>query len=80
MSKWTEIRDTVVEALQVEAVGKNLKDEFIKWLTNEGIALCRQPLTGLSESARPMRRPKQAGARFAMLLSYPPPSTSVCMS
>ena len=29
MSKWTEIRDAVVEALQVEAVGKNLKDEFI---------------------------------------------------
>lgn len=39
MSKWTEIRDAVVEALQVEAVGKNLKEEFIKWLTNEGIAL-----------------------------------------
>lgn len=39
MSKWTEIRDTVVDALQVDAVGKNLKDNFINWLTQEGIAL-----------------------------------------
>ena len=39
MSKWTDIRDTVVEALQVDAVGKNLKDNFITWLTQEGIAL-----------------------------------------
>jgi hypothetical protein len=39
MSKWTDIRDTVVEALQVDAVGKNLKDNFITWLTQEGIVL-----------------------------------------
>ena len=39
MSKWTEIRDTVVDALKVEEVGKNLKANFIDWLTKEGIAL-----------------------------------------
>lgn len=37
MSKWTEVRDSVVEALQVDAVGKNLKSEFVTWLTKEGI-------------------------------------------
>ena len=38
MSKWTDVRDSVVEALQVDAVGKNLKGSFISWLTQEGIA------------------------------------------
>ncbi len=39
MSKWTEIRDTVVDTLKVDEVGKNLKNNFIDWLTKEGIAL-----------------------------------------
>ena len=38
MSKWTEVRDSVVDALKVDSVGKNLKNEFVTWLTQEGIA------------------------------------------
>ena len=37
MSKWTEIRDTAVEALNAEGVGKDIKDKFIDWLVKEGI-------------------------------------------
>jgi hypothetical protein len=38
MSKWTEIRDTAVEALNAEGVGKDIKDKFIDWLVREGMA------------------------------------------
>lgn len=38
MSKWTEIRDTAVEALNAEGVGKDIKDKFIDWLVKEGVA------------------------------------------
>ena len=37
MSKWVEIRDSVLEALQLEEVGKGLKDKFVGWLGTEGI-------------------------------------------
>jgi hypothetical protein len=37
MSKWTEIRDTAVEALNAEGVGKDIKDKFIDWLVKEGM-------------------------------------------
>lgn len=29
MSKWVEIRDSVLEALKLEEVGKGLKDKFV---------------------------------------------------
>ena len=38
MSKWTEIRDTAVEALNAEGVGKDIKDKFVGWLVKEGMA------------------------------------------
>ena len=41
MSKWTEIRDTAVEALNTEGVGKDIKDKFIDWLVKEGMAFLR---------------------------------------
>jgi hypothetical protein len=43
MSKWTEIRDSIVEALQVEEVGQDLKTRFVDWLGDEGIAFI-QPI------------------------------------
>ena len=52
MSKWTEIRDTVVEALQVDAVGKNLKDNFINWLAQEGIALLEAAANRIIEECK----------------------------
>ncbi len=43
MSKWTEVRDSIVEALQVEEVGQDLKTRFVDWLGDEGIAFI-QPI------------------------------------
>lgn len=38
MIKWTEIRDTAVEALNAEGVGKDIKDKFVDWLVKDGMA------------------------------------------
>lgn len=37
MSKWVEIRDSVLEALKLEEVGKGLKDKFVGWMSTEGV-------------------------------------------
>lgn len=37
MSKWTDIRDSVLEALQLEEVGKGLKNKFVGWIGEEGV-------------------------------------------
>lgn len=37
MSKWVEIRDSVLEALKLEEVGKGLKDKFVGWVSTEGV-------------------------------------------
>jgi hypothetical protein len=42
-SRWVEIRDSIVEALKVEEIGKDLKSRFVGWLTTEGIGFI-QPI------------------------------------
>lgn len=37
MSKWVEIRDTAVDALGLDEVGKTLKGNLNNWLVDEGM-------------------------------------------
>ena len=37
MSKWVEIRDTAVDALGLDEVGKTLKGNLTNWLVDEGM-------------------------------------------
>lgn len=37
MSKWTDIRDSVLETLKLEEVGKGVKNRFVGWVGNEGV-------------------------------------------
>lgn len=37
MSKWVEVRDSLLGAMQVKDVGNKVKEDFITWLTTEGI-------------------------------------------
>jgi hypothetical protein len=37
MSDWVKIRDSVLEALKLEEVGKGLKDKFVGWVSTEGV-------------------------------------------
>lgn len=37
MSKWPEIRDTAVEALGLDEVGKTMKGNLNNWLVSEGM-------------------------------------------
>ena len=41
MSNWVEIRDSLLEAMQIEKVGRELKNEFIVWLSKEGIGFAQ---------------------------------------
>lgn len=34
---WVEVRDSIVEALQLEQVGKDLKDKLVGWVEDEGL-------------------------------------------
>jgi hypothetical protein len=36
-SKWVEIRNSVLEALKLEEVGKGVKNRFVGWGGNEGV-------------------------------------------
>lgn len=42
MSTWTEIRDSVEDALGIEEVGKKMKSDFITWLSAEGIEFAQK--------------------------------------
>jgi hypothetical protein len=42
-SRWVEIRDSIVEALKVEEIGKDFKSRFVGWLTTEGLGFI-QPI------------------------------------
>ena len=37
MSDWTKIRDSIEDAIKLDAVGKTMKNDFVCWLGNEGI-------------------------------------------
>ena len=42
MSKWVEVRDSLVEAMKLEDIGKNLKADFVTWLSGEGLDFAQE--------------------------------------
>lgn len=42
MSEWVKIRDSIVEALKLEDVGKSLKKDFVGWLGQEGVEFAQK--------------------------------------
>lgn len=69
MSKWTDVRDSVIDAIQFDDVGKSMKDELVSWLRMMVLSLPRHLLTELSQSARRTHRMRQDGVRSAILSS-----------
>ena len=51
-SKWVPIRDSIVEALQVEQIGKDLKDRFVTCVEDEGIVFIQQFADGIINECR----------------------------
>lgn len=41
-SKWVGVRDSLVEALKIEEVGKDLKNSFVTWLESEGVEFAQK--------------------------------------
>ena len=60
MSKWVEVRDGVVEALQIEEVGKDLKNNFITWLESEGVEFAQKFADRIIEECK-ADAPKETG-------------------
>ena len=52
MSAWVDIRDSVVKALEIEEVGKKMKDDFVEWLGNEGIDFAQKFVDKIIEECK----------------------------
>lgn len=52
MSDWVKIRDSLVEALKVEGVGKDLKNSFVTWLESEGVPSAQQLVDKIIEECK----------------------------
>ena len=52
MSKWTEIRDSLVNAMKIEDMGKNLKNDFVTWLSGEGLDFAQDVVDKIIEECK----------------------------
>lgn len=39
---WVDVRDSLVEAMKLEDIGKNLKADFVNWLSGEGLDFAQE--------------------------------------
>ena len=52
MSDWVKIRDSLVEALKIEEVGKDLKNSFVTWLESEGVEFAQKFVDKIIEECK----------------------------
>ena len=52
MSKWVEIRDSVLEALKLEEVGKGLKNKVVGWIGSEGVEFAQALADEIKEECK----------------------------
>ena len=52
MSKWVEIRDTAVDALGLDEVGKTLKGNLNNWLVDEGLDIISKTANKVIDQCR----------------------------
>lgn len=51
-SKWVQVRDSLLEAVKAEEVGKELKDRLVGWAEQEGIEFVETFADGVIEECR----------------------------
>lgn len=51
-SKWVEVRDSLVEALKIEEVGRDLKNSFVTWLESEGAEFAQKFVDKIIEECK----------------------------
>jgi len=51
-SKWVQVRDSALEAIKAEEVGKAVKDRFVGWAETEGIAFIDEFADGVINECR----------------------------
>ena len=60
MSKWTDFRDEIEEAIKIADVKKSIKDDFIHWLESEGVELAQKFVDQIIEECK-ADAPKESG-------------------
>ena len=51
-SKWVQVRDSLLEAVKAEEVGKELKDNLVGWAEKEGIEFVETFADGVIDECR----------------------------
>ncbi len=51
-SKWVQVRDSALEAIKAEEVGKAVKDRLVGWAEKEGIEFIEQFADGVIDECR----------------------------
>ncbi|MBR1696432.1 MAG: hypothetical protein IJ709_13785 [Selenomonas sp.] len=51
-SKWVQVRDSLLEAIKAEEVGKTLKDRLVGWAETEGIEFIETFADGVIDECR----------------------------
>ena len=59
-SSSVEIRDSVLEALKLEEVGKGLKDKFVGWVGTEGVEFAQALVDEIKDECK-MDAPNESG-------------------
>lgn len=52
MSEWVPIRDSILEALKLEDVGKGLKNRFTAWFSTEGLEFAQAFVDKIKEECK----------------------------
>ena len=52
MSGWVDVRDSLVEAMKLEDIGKNLKADFVTWLGGEGLDFAQDVVDKIIEECK----------------------------
>ena len=52
MSKWVQIRDSIEDALKVDAVSTNMTADFVTWLGAEGTDFAQKAVDSINEECK----------------------------
>ena len=69
MSKWTDFRDSMVDAMQLDSVVDGLKDQLVSSLTSDGFPVIEELASTfvekIQEQAKAEQPPKEKPSRSA---------------
>lgn len=68
MSKWTDVRDNIVDALHVEDITEDVKQHVTNAIMSEVMPVIENAVDSFAQQPRSRQKRRRAGARSAMAL------------